>query len=673
MKLVTSSGEVMLPDDFSFEIEVNNPFFSDEGTASVPAVLPGSAGTLDLLGHPERLGKAVRQGRTLPAILQHGVFQRRCKMVLGTVNDEGVAVSLAFSESEMYSEVKDMQLKELFAAKRIELQGCTTVSDLVKVLWDRCYKKEMITGDEEWLRIFPVAVDKKDDGSVTLLNEVTESGFVYASREITVDNNPVTVPEGYGVTPFIVLHNLIDRIFSACGYQVVRNDFTWEPFASIVVLNNCADTLCKGVYIPLKDLVPSCTVGELISWLKDKFGAAITVDNGDISIILVQKALTGKIDEDLTGILSGNISVSYPAPSRVLLECDTSLDSAKPAAETMQEMKILHPKLREIGIDENPRSDGFIFRKEIGKYYVISGYNRESQGYVSKFAGSNCFIYDRKNSEETDKRSADDRFVPEIDYKKKLLVPYIGDKLHYNTAVASDKEEEEQSIQICYAFFDGSQSYWFGNTQPYSRSGFRYSCISSGGVLEDVPSLTPDGLYASCWAAYNLLLLNSAPEVTLQLDYDVAKILSMDLMRPKLLRGQKCLIKSFTFEVSASGIQCGKTVLQLIPDYDDKIQDLPIEFESWTFKWVVENNEWEALRQAYNPASEDYFVISRDGPDYTMSDAPAVKPTKEGQIAKLRNRTVTIGIFDPRIEGEPEHWTEKDVEYEEWFEAVFAG
>ena len=33
MKLVTSNGELDLPVDFSFELEYNNPFFSDEGDA----------------------------------------------------------------------------------------------------------------------------------------------------------------------------------------------------------------------------------------------------------------------------------------------------------------------------------------------------------------------------------------------------------------------------------------------------------------------------------------------------------------------------------------------------------------------------------------------------------------------------------------------------------------
>lgn len=33
MKLSVAAGEVSLPEDFSFDIESNHPFFSDEGTS----------------------------------------------------------------------------------------------------------------------------------------------------------------------------------------------------------------------------------------------------------------------------------------------------------------------------------------------------------------------------------------------------------------------------------------------------------------------------------------------------------------------------------------------------------------------------------------------------------------------------------------------------------------
>ena len=106
MKLMTEKGELPLPEDFSFEIESNNPLFSDEGTASVPATIPPDDDAFDLLSRPERPGRSHRHVRIVPAMLQHGLFQRRCNMLIDTCShEEGMSVTLAFSESEMYSRI----------------------------------------------------------------------------------------------------------------------------------------------------------------------------------------------------------------------------------------------------------------------------------------------------------------------------------------------------------------------------------------------------------------------------------------------------------------------------------------------------------------------------------------------------------------------------------------
>ena len=99
MKLITERGELTLPEDFSFEVEVNNPFFSDDGTASVPAALPATRHTLEILSRPDRPASAMKHARTMRAILQHGIFLRKCNMVIDSFDsDNGVAVSLSFTE-----------------------------------------------------------------------------------------------------------------------------------------------------------------------------------------------------------------------------------------------------------------------------------------------------------------------------------------------------------------------------------------------------------------------------------------------------------------------------------------------------------------------------------------------------------------------------------------------
>ena len=56
MRLITSKGQLALPDKFSFTVEKESPFYGDNGTATIPVTLPVSQETFQKLGRPERLG-----------------------------------------------------------------------------------------------------------------------------------------------------------------------------------------------------------------------------------------------------------------------------------------------------------------------------------------------------------------------------------------------------------------------------------------------------------------------------------------------------------------------------------------------------------------------------------------------------------------------------------------
>lgn len=675
MKLTTERGELPLPEDFSFEIESNNPLFSDEGTASVPATIPPDDDAFDLLSRPERPGRSHRHVRIVPAVLQHGLFQRRCNMLVDTCShEEGISVTLAFSESEMYSRMKDMQLKEIFGDDKVQpdfLEN-TSIEDKVLQLWYSCYTFRSPLFED--LRIFPVAVDLDDnDGatSVQLLNRQDPSSyqFLYQARTETIGGEDVRVPKGYGVTPFILLHRLIHLMFRKCGYSVRRNDFSEEPFASIVVLNNCADTLCRNA-IFYRDLVPSMTAGDFIAWLKDRFNAFVRVTHNTVDIIMAQNAIRSAPDMDLSSMVREGLSLSYPPSSRVVLKCSTDLDSAQPAAETLPKLRQKHSVIRSIGHYQDPGADCMIFRKDLGKYYVVSSY-QSAASYKEELAGSNCFTYDRENSEDTEEFSASDRFVPEIvseiipDFMG--IMPYIGTRLHYNTVVADAEEEEEQPLQICYALWDHRVGQWIGNTQPYFLDGTPVVYYPGS---KQYPVLTPDGLYGICWEAYNNLLLNSAPEIEAQIDFTAAQLLSLDMASPKLLHGQKVMIKSISYEVSHKGIRCGKCRLQLLPEYVDAVSDAPVEFSEGVYIWEYVNtlpDKETELRMKYNVNKLEY--IAGDAmEDYLPEEAPEYVPDRAGIQEKRRSRLARYRIFIV----EEDLPREETVVYAEYFLSVYA-
>lgn len=698
MKLITEKGELALPDDFSFEIEANNPLFSDEGTSSVPAELPATGRTLDILDHPERPGRTKRLIRKVPAILQHGVFQRRCNMLVESAGTEaGISASLAFSESEMYSGIKGRTLKEIFQNCTLDPSGLSgSIEEKIKSI---CTDIFLSPFPDEDVAVFPVAIEKSED-SYSQLNEYDPDNktFVCGAREIASGDDKYNVPAGYGVTVFLRLCKMVEMTFTLNGYRIGRNDLNVEPFKSIVVLNNCSDTFCKDGTVRGQDLVPSMTVEDFIAWLKDKFCASVFLKSGEISIVLMQKALTDSPDIDLSPLVRDDITLSYPASSRVALSCDTSLDGAAPAAETAVQFQEKYDTISLLKPGSSPAVQGIYYRPEMGRFSKIWNIRTSVQGksFKEDILGSDCFSYDRKNSDDSEEHSTDDRFVPAMKHKDGYMLPYIGERLHYNTFVPGEEEEADQPLQICYAFWDSSSGKWFGSSYPYAADGtqMKYGQQTSPGtpaVSLPYPPLTPEGLYSPCWKSYNGLLLNGAPEIEAQIDYPIYMLLSIALNRPKLLYGQKVMVKSFSYEISETGIKCSKSMLQLLPSYSDKVQDKPIDIAddiaSSDMVWTLVNTKTSsinALIQELKQGDADsgssikitysYSTISDDGvQNYSENDAPDYTPDKKDIIEKERSRWVRIqvkkvkrgshGILD-------EETSEHTVNYKEYFKSA---
>ena len=664
MKLETQKGEVMLPDGFTFDIHVNNPIFSNDGAASIATTLPATNENCNILERPERLARSQKPVRKFPSILKYGPFQKKCSMIIaGCSKTAGIEASLAFYESELYADLKGKNMKDLFGTRNVSSAGFNTTSlaSLMSNLYSSCYRSPNIHKD---FAIFPVAIEMDDNG-VKILNEVSDNGFVYGARTVTSKNEDVSVPEGYGVTPFLWLHRAIRMLFELSGYEVTRNDFEELPFSRIVLINNCSDTFCAGPKITYRHLVPSVKVEEFLLWLYDRFGAVVSVNGKSVRIMLQQKLFSNGYDLDLSGYVRGTPSFSFPASSRVILKSDTSLETAAPAAESIIDFKEKHVVVRVKSIGEDPKAAGVVFRKQLGQYYLISKYYG-ANSYSAKLLGSNCFSYDRDNSEESEAYSAIDRYLPGVSHDGAFL-PYIGNRLHFNTSVANESEEEEQPIQICYAFRDSNT--WFGSTQPYSKSGdiLKYDNTSA------FPELTPEGLYPHCWAQYNETLLNAAPIITAQIDYPPIMLMTMDICTPKLINGVKVMIKSYSYQISSNGINCGESVLQVIPSYRDQIVDQKVEFIADIFTWKRADTKWEALSDLSSTLGdrEDYTISGSDGiSDYTSDDAPSSTPMSAGLIAKRRDRWVMVEIIKDNMTEEGEVLGERQVWYEEYFISV---
>ena len=237
--------------------------------------------------------------------------------------------------------------------------------------------------------------------------------------------------------------------------------------------------------------------------------------------------------------------------------------------------------------------------------------------------GSMAFKFDEGNTEDSDERKPSDPYVPSFSESGRTR-PFVGAPLHFHTSLDEEGDTTSiQSIMICWAGFDGD--HWFGTSHLPDIDG---SCSP----------LTPDGLHHMFWKSYNRLLHCAAAEVTISTDLESTDILSMDPVIPKLLYGQKFLLKSYEETISSTGSKLRKCVLQHIPPYmtEFKTKDL---YSHASLCWNL-----VGIPSKYSRKGK---VTATDGlHDYTKEDCPVTPPVSFGERYGRRIRYGNLERYD---------------------------
>lgn len=636
MKLTIGAGELSLPEDFTFDIESNHPFFSDEGTASIPVTIPASPENLEILEGPENFRKTKKHIRQQTAYIHAGTFRKQCRLLTESAGrSSGVSASLALLESEMYADLQERKLTDIFAGENFvsAVGEYLTPSIVYKGTEDLFFLPEPVA-------IFPVATDLDSNGNVFVLNQPKSDGnLMEEARTVSVDGQNVSVPAGYGIVPFFYLHTLIKLMFQYAGYEVRSNPFqTDEVLKKIVVVNNCADSNCAYDYrnpewrINYADMVPDITAGEFISFLHDVFGAYVTYESGMIDIRLIKDDLAADPDADLSGYAVDDETVYYPDPFCLKRSYDTSLDLAEPAAETMQDLRNSYASLSNASSESGMTGKGLFLVQPLGRYFY-----KKTASSTAEALGSNCFSYYRELGVDAEEISSDNRFLPMIKVGDRYM-PYIGKRIHRYIDVSKTEDEEKQHLQLCYAHYfskeatetSPAESWHCGSSYSYLEDG--NLAISGGMYSKTYPALTPEGL-SSYWREYETLMVNGAPEITVTLYIPIEVLSKMNRYTPKIFKGSKVMIKGMSYSVNDSGMSKVDATLLVMPEYDDAIYIPPTVSFGTAYEWRL-----VSTRSIYS-GQDGYTVLESDGlSDYTAADAPDSKPTKVGTVAKRRSR-----------------------------------
>lgn len=673
MKITLEEGALDLPKDFALEMEFNHPFYSDAGSSSVPASLPASIENRRILGWPEKANRAKRFPREHQAFVECGALRKRCKLITESAGQDGISASLAIQESEMYISIQDRKIKDVIANIRYR-QSKSTVATPHEVY--KGYHRENYYLND--VACFPVASDIDDDGNVFIINRASsdDESLVENARTVTINNESVNVPTGYGISLYLYLWALIQYTFEQCGYTVKKNVFATDGrLKHLVILNSLSDLLHGQTYnddfwaFLYRDLVPDMTVGELIAWLRDKFGAIITCDSGNIEIRLFEHMIAETADADLSGYHIGNETLTYPAPSGIKISVGTSIQRGEPAAESLEELRKRFNNCAEVNNISEISGSGLFKVLPLGAYY----YKAASGTLVH--LGSEAFTYVREACEDNEEVSPKDVYVPMVEINGKTM-PYIGPRLHKYTEGIEDSSAD-QELMICNAIFiDGS--HFCGSSNRFDENG-NFHTLSYEHPLKDntligswAPdrtrygthlNLSPENIVKPFWGTHESNLLNSAPEISAEFSIPVNVLLSYDLCFPKLFKGCKVIIKSMTYSLTDTPDARVKAVLQLLHGYEDAASPAAIQF-GVAYSWV-----YTSTRYIFD-GQDGYTVIETDGlPDLTIPD---FEPTQSGQIVKRRSRWLRYR-YTKKVKKwwgvSTSEWTATH-EYEEYYIAV---
>lgn len=591
MKIITSKGQLDIPTDYSITIEQSSPAFSHEGTQSLPIELPISDRNITTLDKPIRFGRVDRFVRKLDAKIIAGIFQKDGQLVIDSAGiNAGIVGAIMLNESDLYSKIKDTEIKSIFAS--IIRNDFSAESNPVSSWYThiyRCMKGEILDD----FTAFPVATDFNEETGYFILNRPDYTSaldpwkLIWEARNITTDEESMIYPAGYGITPFLWLWRTIELIFAHYGYSVRNSIFSSDPLLKkIVLVNNTADAICKG-RLNYADLVPDITVSGFLTFLEKKFltHAYIYPESKTVDFVPLQSILSLNPDHNLSSLIDGEAQFFYGETRGVTLSSKTDIDGSAPAASTIFDLQKIYSSVHEINELDwrtyNWEAHGIptftttmILRKATGQFYTI--YFRRYGGPTNfSRLGSNYFKFQQPSMTSFEEYESDDSMPTMVevllgetaDEKEAIIIcPSIGKSAMRNVKLSSSNKDtltaEKQEIIIAYAAGKADSTAYpvimkfgvvakKGTISPKYHLGTTQKRDNAGNIWADYDLTTTD-LYKRFFLSWNNVLKNSNTEVECKIDYQDKDLMSLRLDVPKIILGQKVLLKKFSYSISTS-------------------------------------------------------------------------------------------------------------------------
>lgn len=677
LKIETNRGVLDLRGDLSLQVEEKSPVMNERGSQSLPVTLPPTPRNMLLTGFAHRLdGATAPMSGDKSCVVSDGVYWRRGILNLVSASRrDGVTLNVGFDNSEAYEAWKKRKLNEVTNA----FIGDGTVGTL-KSLMQAAYT----AGDGGDYAVFPIAVEREEisgnSGNTIywgVLNRVENGALVFPASQVQpVDGvmTTVTLPDGYGVTPFLYVWRVLELVFADLGYEVESNPFKGSAagdLAKVVLLNNVADALCTGV-LKYSDILPDCEVQALLQALYVRFGLVylLNQDTRRVRLELIRDIITKSPGLDITSAMSEWPTVTYEARKQLKLSAKTSLYNAAPTNERLEDYAKGIQLAGLTTVDERAPGDqissALLLERATGKLYKWDSTNKAYTDSVSGF-----FNWDpQTEGVETTELSSEDECVPMLWVDDVYLPGYITGATHRHSYIKGrESEKEENETPLAFVISYGQRG---RISPPGDAQGEHLSLLFQW----------DDGLYARFWSGYDDILRRAFNKVELDARLTMPELLSLDLLQPVTLQGQRLLIDGFNYLLPASRCLEVNITMRTIRPMGDMVEGQtvpPIGPSTQTWRWVYQGDNFDQqLARQLPSVAQQYggsptFVRAEGDEGWANDDFFLDPPTESGTVVRDYEGIAVYSVLETDDGSGRPHYIEINwpFQYQAWFEAVF--
>lgn len=660
---IEKGAAYQLAENAKLEVERTNPFFNDYGENTTPLDIPASDHNRMILDYPDTFGRREKMVAT-DVTIEDGEYFTRCRQIVLSAQHHGnISSSFYINDGSFYSKIQNVKLKSLFQDEMIP--GCSTVQQCI----DFC--KSLIGGGNENYDIFPVLLTDdsgldtgynykmmnaygyevtlatkqvwhwKPNGGFEIVDSPVCSDFCVRTgihsahdkktryfqgekkRTEYVNEIPISLDEGYYISPFIRANYVLKRVFSHFGYTLQDNFFTQtEPFNKMVLVNNVIDVMVNG-HIRIEDLLPDVSVSDFLAVFRKKFLCEFVSDESThtIRIVFLRDMMDSKPVADLTHCMTEEPTLSYKTASdykRVVLRSKSQVDSD--ASDSYDDIKDMLAK--------NPTA---YFDSSDGCFYK-DGYSGD---YLVKTKIGECSMSYDIGDEDTDSQDVE---IPECIPEFRLLqyvqasddgnithsmgkYLYVGNYVTLNSsmkvATEDDTETDEEStttpVMLAFPYTTLSSTPCGTITGydvfAYSISGdkrltadnfkmFDYSLIYYG----------DDGIFEKFYRGYDTLLRNSLQELKVKLLLSQSQKQNLASYAKVVIRGVAFFFNKLKFTLGGKNEPTESELVTMalttpVTEAEKIISMMPAM--SCKYAWVGHEETVEVSESDYNNSGND--------------------------------------------------------------------